>query len=96
MSAIKVPTKSVDIKASSDQLISDEAKVKVFIDKRGKQNSWVGLSVQQKSALVRTPSVTYEASTYSLGKLVPSKQKSDAVKEICDKFASDFNAQNSK
>jgi hypothetical protein len=91
LSKIDVPTKSVDLKDDAKTpLNSTEARLKVVVDDRKDQESWVGLYVQQKATLDRNRSVACEAETYKIGTLCPRDKVDSAVKNLCAQFANDF------
>lgn len=99
LTSIKIPTKSVNVKDDkATPLSSTEARLKVFVDDRPKGESWVGLSIEQKSHVSRDPSITFDSETYAIGTLTShSKAKIDAaVKDLCTEFVKDFNAQTNK
>ncbi len=86
-----MPIKSVNLKEdTATPLTTAKGRLKVVVDNREKNQSWVGLYVEQKSKLDRDPSITYESETYQIGTLC-AKSKADAtVKELCAQFIRDF------
>jgi hypothetical protein len=97
LSASKVPMKSVIVKDDQNvPLATAEARMKIYSDARDKDQLWVGLSVEQKSKLDRTPSVTYDAETYKIGKLCKRADEANAIKELCTTFINDLNGEDKK
>lgn len=91
LSKIGVPTKSIDLKDDPETpLNSTEAGLKVIVDNRKDEESWVGLYVQQKGTLDRNRSVTFEAETYKIGTLCQKDEVDSTVKNLCAQFAKDF------
>lgn len=98
LSELKVPMTAVK-NVNEDYakpLSTTEARLKAYVKDREKDQSWVGLSIEQQCQLKRTPSITVDAETYSIGKLCPRKQVNATVKELCTQFASDFSAKPGK
>ncbi len=97
LSGIGVTLKSVNVKLDSDNPLSPkEARLKVVVDYREKDKSWVGLYVQQRSKLDRNPAVTFDAETYKIGTLCENASAASEVKNLCDQFSRDFNRSNGK
>lgn len=91
LSGVGVPAKSVNLKEdAATPLSTSEGKVKVIVDAREKNQSWVGLCVEQKSKLDRDPSITYQAETYRIGTLCDSSKTESVVKDLCSQFVRDF------
>lgn len=98
LKGVSVPLHSITFKKDSEDapLSAADAQLKVFVDNREQGKCWVGLSVKQKSKLDRTPAVTYNAQTYSIGTLCEKAKVDAAVKEVCEQFVSDFKTANKK
>lgn len=98
LSKLKVPTTAVKNlnEDYAKPLSTNEARLKAYVKDREKDQSWVGLSIEQQCQLKRTPSITVDAETYSIGKLCPRKQVNATVKELCTQFVSDFSAKPGK
>jgi hypothetical protein len=97
LSGIGVILKSVNVKEDAETpLSSKEARLKVVVNERDKNKSWVGLFVQQQSKLDRDPSITYDAETYKIGTLCDSENADSAVKDLCAQFVRDFNRNKGK
>ena len=91
LSKIGITAKSVDLKDDSQiPLNSTEARLKVIVDNRTNEESWVGLYVQQRAALDRNRSVTFDADTYKIGTLCQRDEVEPAVKKLCAQLANDF------
>lgn len=85
-------------KASSDDpnadLLGDtEAVVKIVAQKKDANTSWVGITVEQKSQLSRSPSLRFSGETYRAGKVCKTADVSKAVQTLCSQLVSDFKAQ---
>lgn len=98
LKGVGVPLHATTFKKESEEaaLSGADAQLKVFVDDREAGKSWVGLSIKQKSKLDRTPTITYNAQTYSIGTLCDKSKVDASVKEVCEKFVSDFKAANNK
>jgi hypothetical protein len=97
LSGIGVTLKSVNVKEDAETPLSaKEARLKVVVNERDKNKSWVGLFVQQQSKLDRDPSITYDAETYKIGTLCDSENADSAVKDLCGQFVRDFNRNKGK
>jgi hypothetical protein len=98
LSGLKVQVKRIQIvkEDSTSPLSTSEGMLKVFAKDREDNQCWVGLSLDQRCQLKRTPSINFDGETYSIGKLCPRAQVKSAVKSVCAEFAKDFSAQTAK
>lgn len=95
LKGLKIPAKSAPLaKEDNKDAGKDEARLKVFVDNRDKNQAWVGLSIKQKSQLSRDGAQTYDADTYAIGSLCDKSKAKDVIKELCARFKEDFKANN--
>lgn len=78
------------------KLADNEALVKVIAKSDNKGKCWVGVSVEQKALLSRTPSLSFESETYKVGRICAPADVSNAVKDVCAEFVENFKAENGK
>ncbi|MBY0357854.1 MAG: hypothetical protein K2W82_07620 [Candidatus Obscuribacterales bacterium] len=95
LAEVKVPLNRVEnLKADyAKALAVNEGRVKVVAQKRENKQSWVGLCVDQRCQLKRTPSINLDSETYQIGKMCPDAQVKSTVKDLCGQFVKDFAAQ---
>ncbi len=77
----------------SKPLSINEAIVKVIAQDRKNNQCWVGLTVEQRCQLERTPSIQVAGETYKIDKMCPRGEVKNTVKELCTQFVKDFSAQ---
>ena len=95
LAGLKVPAKSAPlVKEDSKDIGKDEARLKVFVDNRDKNQAWVGLAIKQKSQLSRDGAQSYDADTYAIGSLCDRSKAKDVIKELCAQFQEDMKANN--
>jgi hypothetical protein len=80
----------------ANPLSTTEGRLVVYTQDRENDQSWVGLSLEQKCQLVRNPAIQYESESYRAGKLVQLSQTTAAIKELSDQFVQLLKAANSK
>jgi len=94
-SGLKIPsTRLQNLKEEySKPLSTSEARLIVVAQDRENGQCWVGLSVEQRCQLNRTPSINLDSETYKVGKMCTRSQVKSSVKDICATFVRDFSAQ---
>jgi hypothetical protein len=95
LSESKLPIKHVEDlhDDASNALSPTEARVKIVAQDRKNNECWVGLYVEQRCQLQRSPSTYVESETYQLGKMCPQSQVKSTLKDLCAQFVRDLSTQ---
>lgn len=95
LSEAKLPVKHVEnlYDDFNKALSPTEARVKIVAQDRKNNQCWVGLYVEQRCQLQRSPSIYVDSETYQLGKICPQTQVKSTVKDLCAQFVRDLSAQ---
>ncbi len=94
LKSLKVQTKHIDdLKAdATTPLTVNEARLKLVAQDRENNQSWVGISLEQRCQLKRTPSINLDAETYKIGRLCPRDKVKETAKDLCSQFVKDWSS----
>lgn len=89
LSLTRIPSLKEDF---AKPLSTTEARLILVATDREDDQCWVGLTVDQRCQLKRTPSINLDSQTYKLGRMCPRSQVQATVKSMCAQFIQDLSA----